>query len=424
MDINASCPLATELAQRIRAERVALTTHWLERIAARVAIDSNRVFPSEELLDHMPILLEGIADYLEDASDEISAAVPVIAKAMELGSLRLHQGFDAHEILKEYEILGGVLFNFAARAVGAASAPCDAGELLIFSHRLFRAIAVIEQATTSHYLRTVNDRVHEREEQLRRFNRMVSHELKNKVGAVLGAGELIQEEWLSSAERQKFAQIVLQNARALQQMLENLTELSRLDADSRRQRNVLLREAVAEVVRQQRELARTRHVEITVEDLPSVEVNAAAVELCLSNYLSNALKYCNPDASQRWVRISAMLENAGTEAGVCRLVVRVADNGMGVPPEARAHLFERFFRAVDVAAQVDGTGLGLSIVRETVEAMGGKAWAEFQDGVSIFQFALPCRRSGDSNSTQLLEGSGRTRAAGRAVSSTREPGHD
>ena len=101
MDINASCPLALELAQQIRDERRALTERWLERIAARVSLEPNRIFPSDELLDHVPVLLDGIADYIADPVDEITSDMPVIAKAMELGSLRLQQGFDAHEILKE-----------------------------------------------------------------------------------------------------------------------------------------------------------------------------------------------------------------------------------------------------------------------------------------------------------------------------------
>lgn len=335
--------------------------------------------------------MDGIADYIENPADEISADVPVIAKAMELGTLRLEQGFDAHEILKEYEILGGVLFSFMANEVDSLAAPCTQAELLTCAHRLFRAIAVIEQATMSHYLRVMNERVTEREERLRRFNRMVSHELKNKVGAVLGAGELVQEEWLSAEERAKFIGIVLQNARALQQLLENLTELSRLDGDARRQRNIMLREAVSEVVRQQRELIRSRDVQVHVDELPSVEVNAAAVELCLSNYISNAVKYSSTDAAERWVRIAAHIE-LEDDPDAPRLVVRVEDNGLGVPPEHRDRLFHRFFRAQDTAASVDGTGLGLSLVRETVQAMGGRAWATFEEEKSVFLFAVPCRR--------------------------------
>ena len=84
------------------------------------------------------------------------------------------------------------------------------------------------------------------------------------------------------------------------------------------------------------------------------------------------------------------------------MIVEVRDNGIGIPSEARDKLFDRFFRAVkgDAAVEVEGTGLGLSIVRETVEMLGGRAWAESSpSGGSLFAFSLPCRRSADGFST-------------------------
>jgi signal transduction histidine kinase len=396
MDISANCPLASELAGRMRDARADLTRRWLDRIAARVSMDPQRIFPSELLLDHIPVLMNGIADYVETPADEISADVPVIAKAMELGGLRLEQGFDAHEILKEYEILGGVLFSFAAQEVEKLDATCSEGEILTFSHRLFRAISVIEQVTTNQYLRSLTEKVSDREEQLRRFNRMVSHELKNKVGAMLGASELVREEWISSEERKKFVDIVIQNAHGLQQVLDNLTELSKLEGGTWRQRNIMLREAVAEVLRQQRELIRSREVTIEVaDDLPRVEVNAAAIELCLSNYLSNAVKYSDPETRVRWVRVGAAIEAAPEELDGGYLVVRVEDNGVGVREEIRDKLFARYFRSEETSTTVEGTGLGLSLVRETVAALGGQAWAEFGDGTTVFAFSVPCRRRED-----------------------------
>ena len=85
------------------------------------------------------------------------------------------------------------------------------------------------------------------------------------------------------------------------------------------------------------------------------------------------------------------------DGGECELVIEVRDNGLGVPQEKREGLFTRFFRAHgDTVTGVEGTGLGLSIVRETVEAMGGRAWAEFnaEEG-SRFCISVPCRREVD-----------------------------
>ncbi|HEX9936620.1 MAG TPA: sensor histidine kinase [Longimicrobium sp.] len=398
MEFEVNCRLAGALAVRMRENREELTRRWLDRIAARVDLDPNKVFPTDELLDHVPLLMDKIADYLENPSDEITADAPVTGKAIELGELRWAQGFDAHEILKEYEILGGVLFAFLVRTVDEVDEECSRAELLSCAHRLFRAVSVIQQMTTMHYLRLAAERVNEREQRLRGFNRMVTHEMKNRIGSMLGAGQLLADPEIATndAQRARFAQMVVQNAEGMQVLLENLLELSRVDTSSRQQRNVLLPRVAAEVCRQLRDMAGARQVQVRIRDLPEVEVNAAAVELALSNYLSNAIKYSDPEVDERWVELRATL---GNEAGgpACELVIEVTDNGLGVPMDKREGLFSRFFRAHgDTVTGVEGTGLGLSIVRETVEGLGGRAWAEFDaERGSRFYIALPCRREAE-----------------------------
>jgi signal transduction histidine kinase len=399
MEITINCKLAGALAERMREAQRDLTQRWLDRIVARVTVVPEQVFPTDDLLDHVPLLVAGIAGYLEEPSEEISADGPVIAKAQELGELRFSQGFDAHQILKEYEILGGVLFAFLVRTVDEIEEECTRGELLACAHRLFRAISVIQQVTMTHYLREVSSQVRSREQQLRGFNRMLSHEMKNHIGAILGAGQLLDEGWLEqdAATREKFLGIIRNNAEKMQSVLTDLLELSRLDGESRRHRNVLLPEIAAEVGRQLREMAAASGVDIRLGDLPPVEVNAPALELCLSNYVSNAIKYRDPAAPQSWVEIRGCVETEG-ESLPSELIVSVRDNGLGVSVSARKKLFERFFRAHDDLVDITGTGLGLSIVRETIESLGGRAWAEFDEpGVSRFSLAIPLRRSDDAD---------------------------
>jgi signal transduction histidine kinase len=394
MALSADCPLAGVLSQRMRAAREEITTRWLERISARVAIDANRVFPTDELLNHVPLLIDGIAAFIEDPAEEIAADIPVIAKARELGEMRYRQGFDAYEILKEYELLGSVLFSYLARIVDDIDVPCSRSELLQCGHRLFRAVAIIQQATTTHFLTRSYEQVREREERLRGFNRMVSHELKNRVGAILGAHALLQEAWLDEKLRDRFLHMIGENAASIDAMLGNLLVLSQLENRVQQHRHVRLPQAVGEVVRQLREMARARAVKVNVaENLPDVEVDAAAIELALTNYVSNAIKYADPQRVNRWVEIRGRVDHRGDGRGES-LVVEVRDNGLGVPADARDKLFQRFFRAHEhTATGVEGTGLGLSIVREIVEAIGGRAWAVSSgpEG-STFAFAIPCRR--------------------------------
>lgn len=395
----ASATVASRIAHRLRAERDDLVRRWLERIAARVALSPNSVFPTEELLNHVPLLIEGIAAYVERPDQEIDADVPVVAKAMELGALRHDQGFDAYEILKEHEILGAIIVSFLGEIIDDLGPGVPPRELLAAWQRVSHAVELIRQATMTHFLRLSNERVKERENRLRRFNRMVSHELKNRVGAIRGAASLLPEPWLQPAEREQFHRIVLQNATGLQHVLENLEALSRIESESRQSRNILLPQAVAESVRQLRDAIRSRGVDVRIaDDLPAVEVDAATVELCLANYVSNAIKYSDPGKSERWVEVSGELTFAGPPPGAGELIVRVRDNGLGVPSEARERLFEQFYRAHgETITGVEGSGLGLSLVRETISALGGRAWAEFPDnGETIFAFALPSRREEDA----------------------------
>jgi two-component system, OmpR family, sensor histidine kinase KdpD len=189
----------------------------------------------------------------------------------------------------------------------------------------------------------------------------------------------------------------------IEAMLGNLLVLSRLENRVRQHRHVRLPQAVAEVVRQLREMARASSVQVKVaDDLPDVEVDAAAIELSLTNYISNAIKYADPEKLNRTVEIQGRVERPD-DAGET-LVVEVRDNGLGVPDDAKDKLFQRFFRAHDeTITGIEGTGLGLSIVRETVEGIGGRVWIESgTDGGSVFAFAIPCRR-GETRTARTSE---------------------
>ena len=396
------CAVAHMLAERVRANRATLTQRWLERIADREARESDSSPPNDAVFGDASQLMDGIADFVVDPSRGNTAGAPVGAIARELGALRHQQGFSAETLLAEYEILGGVLFAFVIEQLEQTDWRPTHVELLDCAQRLFRAVAAMQRATMTHFLDLARDRVLEREQRLRTFNRSVTHELKTRIGAVLGAADLLQTvNSLDAGERVRFAGMVTRNAREMQATLENLLDLSRLEGDARRQRHVELAIAVSEVLRRLRDAASSGDVKVSVVGLlPHVDVNAAAVELALTNYVSNAVKYADPAKTQRWVHIDAEIR---TEDG-CDVVVRVSDNGIGVAPAARAHLFEQFFRARDarVVKRVEGTGLGLHIVRETIEGMGGRVWAEFPREGSVFAFSIPCRREGDRMTAPAL----------------------
>jgi signal transduction histidine kinase len=110
--------------------------------------------------------------------------------------------------------------------------------------------------------------------------------------------------------------------------------------------------------------------------------DSARLEDVLHNLLSNAIKY-GPDKGTVRVRVARQ----GDEA-----VLEVADEGIGLPQEARAHLFEPFFRAENIGARTGGFGLGLYIVHEIVQRHGGRIDVESAEGQgTTVRVVLPLR---------------------------------
>ncbi len=348
--------LASTLSGRLRTAKQELVTQWLDRITARVAISSKRVFPTHELINHVPLLIEGIAGYIKRPERDMAAQAPVVAKAMELGALRHAQGFDAYELLKEYEMLGEIIFDFLADTAENIQEDIPRTDFLACWQRTAQAIELIRQATVSHYLRLYSAQINERENRLRKFNRTVAHELKNKVNAISNASEILAESWADESERKEFEEIIARNADGLRRVLANLESLSRTQADSRHCRNVLL--PVADSAK-----------------------------------------------GERWVAIEATVEGPDTEKDR-EVVIRVHDNGIGIPADKREQLFQEFYRAHgETVTDANSSGLGLSIVRETVESIGGRAWAEFPEETgSTFAFAIPARRWDDLETTESTLG--------------------
>jgi len=167
-----NCTLATALAERMRTHSDELTRRWLDRISARVKMDPNRIFPTDApARPTFPLLILGIADYIENPERSVITFrwCPSSRKAMELGELRFSQGVRRNtRVLKEYEIFGGILFSFLGARLSTKSMSHAAVEscchvLTVF----FWQSALIQQATLTHYLSLVKNRLNEREQRLR-----------------------------------------------------------------------------------------------------------------------------------------------------------------------------------------------------------------------------------------------------------------
>jgi len=362
------------VSQRVAAERLTLAGRWLERLNELLTVQPNEVFPSNQLLDHIPALIEQIARYLSAPADqEITANTTVIEKARELGQLRHQQQASVHQLVREYEILSEILEDFVVAETARLGLEPSSQQCFEILRRLTRAARALMRTTVDTFVSEYTAAIQERDERIKAFNRMASHELRSPIGTlVFAAAALKMEPVRSNPERlDKVAETIRTNAERLSWLVQNLQRLAQLSdpVDVPSEQRVELTTIASEVTRQLSEMAETRNVEIRIDPkLPALVADPARLELVLLNLLSNAIKYSDPDKRDSFVEIAL----AAQSDGVC--TVAVHDNGLGIPESGQPLVFERFFRAHadrDQELGTSGSGLGLAIVADCVRALGG-----------------------------------------------------
>jgi hypothetical protein len=108
------------IGARMRIEHQQLAARWFTRLLDLVPVDARDVFPTESLLDHVPALIVEISHYVcQPQAEAIASNTAILKKASELGALRHAQRASLHQVLREYQLLGGVLGLIRPRRAGA-----------------------------------------------------------------------------------------------------------------------------------------------------------------------------------------------------------------------------------------------------------------------------------------------------------------
>ena len=216
---------------------------------------------------------------------------------------------------------------------------------------------------------TTIEKVRRSDESRRQLLADVTHELNTPLTSVLGYLETLTMEDmpLSPERRQKLTGIAYEEAVNLRALIDDLTTLSRLDAEGLtiERARVPLGEVVERVVRRLSQMAEQRGVALCTELQPGVEVmgDAQRLDQVVRNLVENALRHTSAPGTVT-VSLRRMLSSA---------LLEVKDQGTGMPPEALAKIGQRFLRVDKSRARhTGGRGLGLAITVGLVEAHGGR----------------------------------------------------
>lgn len=225
----------------------------------------------------------------------------------------------------------------------------------------------------------------------------VSHELRTPITAVRSAAETTRRTIEKDPEAAlRFVDMIERNAHRLQELVEDLLELSRIESKQVRPQAeaVEVGPVVEQVLAVFREAAERKHLKtpaIIAASLRPARGDRRAIEQVLTNLIENAVKYC-PDGATIAVRVLER-ELPDVSGGAPSVVIKFAveDTGPGIEAKHLPRLFERFYRADKGRSRdMGGTGLGLSIVKHLVEAMDGKVGVESTPGKgTTFWFTLP-----------------------------------
>ncbi|MGI5860834.1 MAG: ATP-binding protein [Myxococcales bacterium] len=399
-----------ELARREREAVAALSSGWSEY---RASFEARRAALSAE----------GAGPGREDVRGELVGAIEAVrARALMLLTV-LRAGIEADVARAQAQVAHG---ERQSKAFAGLALVCALFFVTVTIRSITRPLTRLIEATRAvaegrfvkldprgrdelaelgRTFDTMVERLQEIDQVKSDFLSRVSHELKTPLAAMQETNQLLVEELAGplTPKQRRLLQLNLDAGRRLSTMLSRLLDLSRLEAGAvcYDVRPLDLTTLVSTAVQELEARMGEKQLELDLS-LPSgpvmVDGDRDWLMQVLVNLLENAIKF-SPAGRRVQLELAvcgsgeARLEAAdehGSEPGGRRALITVADEGPGVPPEARERIFQRFYQVDRSRRAGGGVGLGLAICRDIVAAHGGAIWMENREaGGSLFSVALP-----------------------------------
>ena len=215
------------------------------------------------------------------------------------------------------------------------------------------------------------------------FVHTVSHDLRSPLTAVLGYAELVERVGPLTEQQQEFVKRIQSSVNSITALVNELLDLGRLEAgfDSRRE-SVQVESILTYSLGLFDPIVKEKKLELTqdvADGLLPLRANPIRIRQLIDNLLGNAVKYTPPGGK---IHVGVRCEDR-------QVIFEVKDSGPGIPRDEQGKIFEKFYRASNVAG-TKGSGLGLSIVKSNVDAYHGRVWVESMvDKGAIFIVVLP-----------------------------------
>lgn len=304
---------------------------------------------------------------LADPSLQFHAVFPLVAREKNLGGLCVFSRGESRPSARSLQLLETATGQIALAVQNA----CLFEETRRYASEmddLVRARTVELEATN---------------QELEAFSYSISHDLRAPLRAVDGFSKMLQAQSgpALDTEGNRLLGVVRNETQHMAALIDNLLAFARLGRAAMRPRSFDMQTMVGEVWDEIQSAEPSRHVQMTLGELPPAVADGALIRQVWTNLLGNAFKYTRrqPDA-----QVSVKGERAGAE-----VIYHVADNGAGFDMRY-AHLLFTVFHRLHRDEDFEGTGVGLALAQRIVRRHGGRIWAEGEvNNGATFHLALP-----------------------------------
>ncbi|MEM6804494.1 MAG: ATP-binding protein, partial [Bacteroidota bacterium] len=230
-------------------------------------------------------------------------------------------------------------------------------------------------------LKELNEDLEQANFELKRFNRIVSHDLRAPLQNIQALSELVKEEVGEYGENSLHLALIGRSSKQISRLLEDLTHFFSYEQHQLKLEGFKLEELLGEVKLALKTQIEDKQVEMTATELPFIYSYWTPLFLTLKNLIENAIKYNESELPRLLISYKRVKQFH---------IIEVKDNGIGIAADHHEKVFE-IFQRVFPQNKYDGSGLGLSISRKMIRAIGGEVLLQSSmvDKGSIFEIRLP-----------------------------------